>query len=153
MKKSILAIIFLTSAFVYGQQYKTAIGFKGGFPGYGAINVKHFLHDFTAVEARFGGGGNMIFLQGLYEQNKPLQDDFEWYWGAGADLGVWTVNYLNNGMSYTGANGGLDGVVGIEYTFSQFPVNVAFDMGPSLRLFPYVGFTWGGGLAARFTLK
>lgn len=141
------------SCSVSAQQYKTAIGFKGGFPGYGSINVKHFLHDFTAIEAKVGGAGNAIFLQGLYEINKPLQDNFEWYLGGGADLGIWTTNYVYDNNYYTGGNFGLDGIVGLEYTFSDFPLNLAFDMGPTIRVFPYVGFGWGGGFAARFALK
>lgn len=153
MKFLLFSCTFVLSLTLTAQQYKTAIGFKGGVPGYASVNVKHFIKDFTAVEAKIGGAGNALFLQGLLEINKPLQDNFEWYLGGGADLGIWTTNYVYDNHYYTGGNFGLDGLLGIEYTFAAFPLNVAFDMGPTIRVFPYVGFGWGGGFAARFTLK
>jgi hypothetical protein len=93
----------------------------------------------------------------LYEREQPLTSDFDWYWGLGGDLGFWNSgNYYynqNNGKYYTGAWGGFDVVFGVEYTFEEVPVNIALDFGPSIRLFPYVGFTGNGGLALRYAFQ
>jgi hypothetical protein len=53
--KSIAVLFFIciiTNSFA--QDYKTAIGIKGGYPGYGTINVKHFLTSATAIEGSIG---------------------------------------------------------------------------------------------------
>ena len=110
-------------------------------------------------------------MQGLYEINNPIQDGFSFYYGGGLDLGIWT--YANNyygpgyyghdfddddfyfGHRYNGhrAFGGLDGVIGLEYTFAKIPLNLAVDASPVLRLFPRVGFALYANIAARFTIK
>jgi hypothetical protein len=160
MKQSILvAFVFLSFGCVFSQHYKSAVGLKGGyhFNGGASLNAKHFLKGSTAIEGIVGGGSNSFCLEGLFEKNAILTDGIEWYWGAGADLGFFTGDYYRtyNGIkeSYSGAFGGFDGVLGVEYTFEDFPLNIAFDMGPTLRLFPYIGFSWTGGIAARFAIK
>jgi hypothetical protein len=159
MKKLILAVFVSLATCSFGQQYSTAIGLKGGynFNGGASLNLKHFLGGSSAVEASLGGGSHHLWLQGLYEKNSALSDGFEWYWGIGGDLGFWTNGYSyyskKNDHYYSGVWGGLDGVLGIEYTFKEFPLNLALDMGPTVRLFPYVGFGWSGGFAARFAIQ
>ena len=160
MKQIILLGVALSFFFLaFSQQYKTAIGVKGGYSFFGGafINAKHFLSGSTAVEGSLGGNSNFFRVQGMYERNATLTSDFEWYWGAGADLGVFTTkfNHTSNGVikTYSGLFGGFNGLLGAEYTFSDYPINLAFDMGPTLRLFPYIGFGWTAAMAARFTIK
>jgi hypothetical protein len=45
------------------------------------------------------------------------------------------------------------GLIGIEYTFQNLPINIALDTGPSIQGVPQFGFAWGGGCAIRYTLK
>jgi len=146
----------------FGQQYKTAIGVKGGYPYYGSLNIKHFFGS-SAGEFRLGGGRNDFFIQGLYEKNFDLGSGFEWYWGVGGHLGFWNYGY-NNGYNYkghyykdkyydNGVYGGLDAVLGLEYTFEAIPINIAIDCGPSVNIFPYVQGYFGGAIAARFAIK
>lgn len=175
MKKTFLiaSLCFLIANFGFSQDYSTAIGIKGGFSGIGALNVKHNLGGRAAFEGSIGGGSNFIWLQGLYEINNPIQDGLSWYYGGGVDVGFWTYSrsYYNKynaayyddyydddfyfGNRYTGhrAFGGLDGVIGLEYTFAKIPLNLAIDASPALRLFPRVGFALYGSIAARFAIK
>ena len=148
-------LIFIVAClFVFtgqAQQYSTAIGFKGGFSynGGAGINAKHFLGGSSAVEISLGGGSRHIWLQGLYERNQDLTHGVEWYYGFGGDIGLFT----NGGYDTQYSSGlfiGIDGVVGVEYTFEDFPLNLALDTGPTLRVIPYVSFGWGGGLAVRY---
>ena len=147
-------LIFIVASFVVfnsqAQQYSTAIGIKGGyaFQSGGGINAKHFLGGASAIEVTLGGGARHIWLQALYERNQELSHGVEWYYGFGGDLGSFTnggYNGYSNGLFI-----GVDGVVGVEYTFEEFPLNLALDTGPTLRVIPYVGFGWSGGLAVRY---
>lgn len=157
MKKNILILTasLLLSGFAFNQNYNTALGFKGGFPGFGAFNVKHFLGGQGAIEGSIGGGRNHLWLQGLYEWNNDIQSGFSWYYGVGADLGFWTnhYHYEYRDKHYDGAYGGIDGVIGIEYTFEKIPLNLAVDAVPNIRVFPYVGFNFYGNIAVRFAIK
>lgn len=158
--RRILFILTLTlSALSYGQQYNTAIGIKGGYHYFGgaSLNLKHFLGGSSAIEASIGGGPRHLWFQALYERNQALSQGFEWYWGIGGDLGIWSGGYSyyhpKHDKYYSGMWAGADAVLGIEYTFKEIPINIALDMGPTIRLFPYVGFGWAGGFAIRFAIK
>ena len=157
MKKNLLVLTasLLISGFAFNQNYNTALGFKGGFPGFGAFNVKHFFNEKGAIEGSIGGGYNHLWLQGLYEWNNEIQSGFSWYYGVGADLGFWTnrYEYYYRDRYYNGGYGGIDGVIGIEYTFEKIPLNLAVDAVPNIRVFPYVGFNFYGNVAVRFAIK
>lgn len=151
-------VVSLTS---FGQNYKTAIGIKGGWPYYGTIDVKH---DFGGAfgEFRVGGYSNDIWFQGLFEKNYDLGSGLEWYWGVGGHIGFWNYGHgygpryyhHKNDYYYNGAYFGADAVVGIEYTFEAIPLNLAADFGPTVNFFDggsWIG--WGGALAARIAIK
>jgi hypothetical protein len=55
MRKIVFIASLLISAFSFSQSYKTAIGLKGGYPGYGSLNIKHYLNGSSAIEASIGG--------------------------------------------------------------------------------------------------
>jgi hypothetical protein len=87
MKKSLAIIVMcVVTTFSFSQNYKTAIGIKGGYPGFGSLNGKHFLNSKTAIEGSIGGGSSTLWLQGLYELNFSLEDGLNWYAGGGAIL-------------------------------------------------------------------
>ncbi len=154
MKKILILLAFVgVSTFSYSQNYKTAIGIKGGYPGYGSLNGKHFLNTKTAIEGSIGGGSNMLWFQGLYELNFSLQDGLSWYAGGGANVGFYSYKNPFNNERTSNMILGLNGIVGIEYTFEELPLNVALDTGPNLRLINSLGFGWGAGLAVRYAIK
>lgn len=157
MKKSILFTAFCCMTLLgMSQGYKTAIGLKGGYPYFGSLDLKHNFGK-AYGEFRLGGGSHNFFIQGLYEKNAELSDGVEWYWGVGGHLGFWNYSYntgyIHNGIYYdSGANGGIDGLVGLEYTFTDFPLNLALDAGPTVFLFPYVATSFTVNVAARFAI-
>ncbi|MFA9211808.1 MAG: hypothetical protein ACEQR5_08265 [Moraxellaceae bacterium] len=154
MKKiGIIAAISLMCQLSFAQDYKTAIGVKGGFPAYGSLNLKH---DFGKAmgEFRLGGSGNSFIVQGLYEQNYDLQDGIQWYYGLGASIGSWNGNgHLYNENHYSGFYMSVDGVLGLEYTIPDLPINVALDAGPSFVISPLTRLAFGGAVAVRYILK
>lgn len=154
MKKLLIFLLLLTaSSYSNAQNYKTAIGIKGGYPGYGSLNGKHFLNSKTAIEGSIGGGANTLWLQGLYELNFSLEQGLNWYAGGGLNLGFYSYkNQITNDRT-SNMILGLNGIVGIEYTFEDFPLNVALDTGPNLRIINSFGFGWGAGLAVRYAIK
>ncbi len=151
-----LSIILTSTSGLNAQSYKNAIGIKGGYPGFGSLNFKHFMGSSTAIELSVGGSNNFLWLQGLYEIQAELGEGFEWYYGIGADLGSYRNNYyykykdnIYNGGFFLG----IDGVLGIEYTFKALPLNIAFDLQPTVRVVPYFGFGVNGAFALRFAIK
>ncbi|MFM7565225.1 MAG: hypothetical protein ACKO4K_00605 [Flavobacteriales bacterium] len=151
MKKGMIYLyLFVFSTISYAQSYKTAIGLKGGYPGYGSLNAKHFISATNALEASVGTGRFGLWLQGLYEWQHDLPTKgYEWYVGVGPNIGIQS-SALSNGSTFYFSGSGL---LGIEYTFDKIPLNIALDSGPVIQLLPVFGFGWGGGLAARYTLK
>jgi hypothetical protein len=75
--------------------------------------------------------------------------------GAGADGGYWAKgNYGRTDIeSQTGFWVGLDGTIGLEYTFDVVPINLALDTGPSMRIVPDVKFGWMAGFAVRYAFR
>lgn len=157
MKRLVLAAL-IVSLNASAQQYNTAIGAKFGYPGWASINLKHFFGGPSAIDASIGGGRNYFWIQALYERNYGITDGLEWYWGLGGDIGFWSNGYKYYHPKYDKYYGGtwlaLDGVIGLEYTFSEIPFNIALDLGPSVRLYPYTGYGWfTSSLALRYAIK
>jgi hypothetical protein len=146
MKKILFLGVLLISAFSFSQSYKMAIGLKGGYPTLGGLNAKKMLTRSTAAEFSIGGYGGGLYLSGLFEIQKPLPEPngLDWYLGAGPTVGFGTNTF------YLSANG----VIGLDYTFQDFPLNIALDSGPVIQLIGSNSiFSWGGGFAIRYALK
>lgn len=154
MKKSIIIILFviLTSQFLSAQDYKTSLGLRIGYP-YG-LTVKHFLDKKNALEGILGSNYGGFVITGLYENEHwtGQYPGLNWYWGIGAHVGFWDPNankYVD--PNYNGSVLGIDGVVGLEYTFDEVPINLSLDILPTVNLIGSAG--WGGiwgGLSVRY---
>jgi len=133
----ILAFVFSISvlALVSGQDYKTGLGLRAGTsPG---LTVKQFLNRKAAFEGlvTFKWGG--LDISGLYEvHNMAFEvDQLNWYYGFGAHIGFWDGSNTPWGhydRSY--AVIGAAGILGIEYSFSEVPINVGIDWKPVLNI-------------------
>jgi hypothetical protein len=159
MRNLLVVMYLLANSFVaFNQQYAVAIGIKGGrhYNGGASLSLKHFVKSNGAFEWNLGGGKNDLWLQGLFEMNYPLKKGVEWYWGLGADVGTWRNGFQffskPNQSYYSGVWTGVEGVIGWEYTFKQAPINLAMDIGPTFRMYPYFGATICGGMALRYAL-
>lgn len=148
MKKLILIGIFILFAFsVNAQDYYTAVGIRGGMSN--GFSVKHFVSSVDAVEGivafRWGG----FIVTGLYEYvHKFNEPGLSWYYGFGAHIGYWDGGRAENpnwwdaqhegGLTIMGA----DGIIGMEYTFENVPINISLDWKPVFNLIGYSGL-WG----------
>lgn len=143
-------LVIIMGSYAMAQGYKTAIGLKGGYPGYGSISAKHYLSSVNAVEGNIGTGTYGLWLQGLYEWNHDLPTDgLNWYVGVGPNIGIQSSKLMNGSTFYFSGSG----LLGIEYTFRNIPLNLVLDSGPFIQVIPNLGFGWGGGLAVRYAVK
>jgi len=154
MKFLFLSVFVFSFSVFFGQNqsYKTVLGIKGGFPGYGSVNLKHNLKGAKFIELSMGGlgrrnDGNGFYILGDFEINNPLKDGFLWYYGAGALVGF-SSNSLNSYLHCA-----PNAVVGLEYVFDDLPLNISIETGPYLFISPRVAFDWGGGIALRYVIK
>jgi hypothetical protein len=153
MKKRLFLFVFsiLLPASVIAQEYKSSMGLRAGLPV--GLSAKHFLNTTYAVEGilatRWGG----FVLAGFFEKEYRIVDypGFYWFWGGGAHFGKWDEGYnprIKN--TYSGPVLGIDGIIGVEYSFEELPLNLSLDLFPSFNL---VGYTGWGGINGAFSVR
>ncbi len=140
-------ILFLTTSF-FSQNYKMALGFKGGYPGYGSLNAKKSISNSDYLEASIGGFGRYPYNVGFnvqidYERMQALEEGFSFYYGGGVLLG------LTSSIFHLAPKA----LLGLEYNFEDLPLNISIDTGPYFFIAPNIGFIWGGGLALRYAIR
>jgi hypothetical protein len=154
MKKigfTILLTLF-TISFSSAQDYNTGIGLRGGFSN--GITIKHFLSPNTAFEGIISSRWRGLELTGLYEiHNRAFNTDrLKWYFGFGGHVGFYNGDYpkwADPGLSYTVV--GVDGILGLEYSFEEVPFNISIDWKPTFNFYGYSGF-WAdeGAISIRY---
>ena len=147
MKKIILtlALVIFISAFASAQDYSTGVGLRLGFSN--GLTVKHFLSQRSAVEGLLATRWRGFEITGLFEVHNQAFDveRLNWYYGFGGHIGFWNgdnTTWGDVGTNYTLI--GIDGILGIEYNFSEVPINISLDWKPAFNLTGYTGF-WGDG--------
>lgn len=155
-KIKIVLVLFAlgSSTVVFGQDYKTAIGVRGGFPT--AISIKHFVNKTDAIEGFVTGYRGGFEITGLYEKHANAFDVpyLNWYYGAGAHIGAFDSKIARPGYYYNGRGRGftvgVDGILGLEYTLTEIPFAFGVDLKPALDLAPAPYLWFGGGISLRF---
>jgi hypothetical protein len=150
-------VILLTLLFAFltvtsnAQEYRTSLGLRAGLP-YG-LTVKHFLNKTNAVEGILASSYGGFIITGLYENEHwtGQYPGLNWFWGAGGHVGFWDAGRNPNiDDTYTGSVIGLDGILGLEYTFEEIPLNLSLDLLPSVNL---IGFTGWGGINGALSIR
>jgi hypothetical protein len=150
MKKLILTFIVALSivVLVNGQDYKTGVGLRGGFSN--GLTIKHFVTEKAAFEGMIAlnaGNSNGFGLTGLYEiHNQAFEvEQLKWYYGFGAHIGSFADSHVTNTVI------GIDGILGIEYSFTEAPINIGLDWKPLINLVGNSQFyPDGGALSIRY---
>ncbi len=154
MKRTILITTFLILAAtgINAQEYSTGIGIRGG-SAYG-LTIKHFTGERSAFEGILTSRWRGFIITGLYEIHNIAFDvpGLNWYYGFGAHVGFWNNGYnpwFDNNNNNTVL--GIDGILGLEYSFADVPFNISLDWKPALNLSGHSGF-WGdnGALSVRY---
>jgi hypothetical protein len=93
-----------------------------------AVSFRYFFNDRTAGEALLGF--DPWSVGGLYERFFPMGvQGLQWFAGGGAYVAFKGDNVI-----------GAMGVIGIDYTFPSFPINLSVDWKPELNLINNVNF-------------
>jgi len=149
MKKILITFLFAFCLVSIGisQDYNTGIGLRAGFNQ--GLTVKHFLSQKSAFEFLLATRWRGFEITGLYEVHYRAfdADRLNWYLGFGAHVGFWNGDYTyprwgEVGRTYTVI--GIDGILGLEYSFLEVPINIGIDWKPAYNFSGYSGF-WGDG--------
>jgi hypothetical protein len=150
MKKSfVIALFSVFLAFAANaQMYQTSVGLRMGYES--GLTLKHFVGEKTALEGilSFGWYRSMT-VTGLYEVHNEAFDieGLLWYYGGGAHAALGNRNV-------TSFVAGIDGILGLEYTFRDFPVDLSVDWKPAIDIvgnfWPFIGST---ALTVRYNFK
>ncbi|MFA6923994.1 MAG: hypothetical protein WC223_07040 [Bacteroidales bacterium] len=153
MKKIIFfALIVISASKLSGQDYIMGIGYRGineftreGLALTNSIDVKYNIeHDAAnnkAVEAflafRYAGYSFTTFMeiQNQFHLPKMRYSHIYWYYGFGLHYGSYigdTYFHRKKGHDYAGKvyNFGVDGILGFDYVFYDFPISVGIDAMP-----------------------
>jgi hypothetical protein len=156
MKKIIIIclISFSLVSTIFSQDYKTGMGIRAGF--FNGITWKYFLWPDAATEVLLDTRWRGFDVTGLYEMHNQAfnLERLKWYIGGGLHIGVYNGNYISWGRpGSTYEVMGIDGIVGIEYSFKSTPFNMGIDWKPSINFIGYKSI-WpdGGALSIRYTL-
>lgn len=158
MKKLVILLAFFAIVLAGSQdlkaQYNTGIGARLG--PYLGLTIKHNFDQNSALEAIVEARYRGMFITGLYEYHIPLEavDGLRLYVGGGAHIGYWSRAVGNTiyGSVERGAFVGIDGILGLEYTFDSAPINISLDYKPAYN-FAYRNYGWGydnGALSIRY---
>jgi hypothetical protein len=133
MKRIIfVSIIVLSSMIGIAQNktantltYKTAVGLRLGAGG--GLNLKTFVKENIAAEFIGFFNSNYTSVVALYEYHGNLntEGNLKWYGGAGPNIGFY------KGESKAAI--GISGVIGIDYKFTNLPLNLAIDWQPGFQ--------------------
>lgn len=165
MKNKLLLAFFFALFMIVGLQvqarrYKAAVGLRLGYPT--SVSYKFHLNESNAVEVYAGtrrsAGYSWYNISAAYLVHKPLPiedvEGFRWYYGGGGSVFFWSFNnsFLNGNNATT--TFGVQGYLGLEYTFEDTPINITLDWVPTF-FFNGFGSGLGGGygtLGVRYVL-
>lgn len=108
-----------------------------------AISLRYFMSQHNALEGLLSFDPFTLGI--LYERFHPLAGSrLNWFIGGGGYVS------LGNKDNVLGAAG----IVGLDYSFKNAPVNISLDWKPELNLIDKVNFEGSAvGLGVRFTLR
>ncbi|AKD05769.1 hypothetical protein POKO110462_16390 [Pontibacter korlensis] len=145
----LLLLVLLPAAPLLAQNYKTGVGFRGGYV-YG-LTVKHFVDSKSAVEGIISPRWDGVLITGLYEKHTTAfqVEQLQFYGGIGAHVGFWDYHdhdhrhhpWFDHDHDDHDHHRviGADLVLGLEYTFRDIPFAVGVDWKPALNLVGHHG--------------
>ncbi len=152
MKRYLIAAFLLISLWGQAQDYKQAVGLRGGL--HSGFTYKNFFNNHTAVEGILHTRWHGWELVGLIEHHKPIVDvdNLYWFFGYGAHIGFYDAVYTGWDAQGTYTTLGVDGIIGVEYDIPGAPISIGLDWKPYINLIGYSHFFGdGGALSLRYT--
>ncbi len=156
MKKIIVSLVVLIGLGFSSKAQdisKHSIGLRfGENNGLGAeISYQKGLTKNNRLEIDLGWRNNhnvsAFKLTGIYQWIWEIDNDFNWYAGAGAGLGSWSAPTNSGGFFYVAGN------VGIEYNFKAIPLLISLDYRPEFGGKGYFDNNYGTDIALGIRYK
>ncbi|MGH2552185.1 MAG: hypothetical protein ACRDEB_00620, partial [Chitinophagaceae bacterium] len=130
---SLLQAIICFSVNLSAQDYKTALGVRlssSNAMQNNSISIKQFISEKVAIEGLFTFG-DPLALGVLIEKHKPLTPSgLTYFYGAGGYISFLKKINATTQKSTTDPNFGAQGVIGLDYKFSNVPLNISLDWKP-----------------------
>jgi hypothetical protein len=105
------------------------------------------------LEGILGIGRHTFFVTGLYERHIDISkaEGLKWFYGGGAHVGFFRYGGRYNVWGYDGRGRhiyvdergatatvlGLDFILGLDYKFTNAPINIALDIKPFIDFAPF----------------
>ena len=126
------------------QEYRSALGIRlSTSPAVvnNSVSFKYFTSETLALEALLSFS-DPVAIGLLFEKHRPFSaQGLQWFYGAGGYVGF-------------GGNtnvGGM-GIIGLDYKFTNVPLNLSLDWKPELNIISDINFEPAAiGFSARFT--
>ncbi len=134
----IVIILFSLAFFLHSsanaQTYRTALGARLGHPL--SASYKTFLAaSSNAIEVHVGTWGYSRYRRMNasvgYQVHRPIPDleGLMWYFGAGGSVFFWNWKG-DHGEGELNTSFGIQGYLGLDYAFSDAPINISVDWVP-----------------------
>ena len=140
------------------QLYESVVGVRIGAPL--SFSYKKIIQENKAIEGILGTRGNDVYrfvnVSGAYQIIQPLDfatvEELYFYYGAGASIYFWSFKEEGNNQSVTP---GIQGYLGLEYTFPDRPINLTLGWTPSIFISGHLAGLRGGylGVGIRYVLS
>ena len=145
----LIMLTFLTNG-LYAQLYNSLTGVRLGAPL--SLSYKKIIKKNNAIEAYLGtrgkNGYRFVNISGVYQIIEPIDfwnvEELYFYYGGGASVYFWSFEEEGPNQKVTP---GLEGYLGLEYTFSNIPLNLTIDWRPTVFLSGQLSGFKGGYLA------
>jgi hypothetical protein len=140
-------VLLVVTQLATAQDYRLAMGLRlsNSTPTLNSsFSGKYFITNRSAVEGLISFGSR-FGLGALLEIHQPFAaQGFSWFYGGGAYVG------FQDGDTYLGPTG----ILGLDYKFTNAPINLSLDWKPELDIIPDINFVPDAiALTVRFTLK
>lgn len=137
-----ITLFLFPTLFLSAQEHDQAIGLRGGLTS--GFEYRFFTSEIHSVKMLLGTN-NGVRLHGLFEFHKPnlflFTDQLTFFYGGGIHGGYenWNEKYVRGNVSWyenrTAFVMGIDGIVGLEYTFINTPLSVGIESKPYIDIF------------------
>ncbi|MFT3738569.1 MAG: hypothetical protein QM786_07405 [Breznakibacter sp.] len=160
MRKTVLVLFALmlgTVAFAQINDHALGLRLGGSNSVSNEISYQHGLSNKNRFEADLGLRNHKYYsafsLSGVYQWVWGIESGFSWYAGVGGQLGSWSWKDKYSGDDDSGTWLAVLGQIGIEYQFTEIPIQISIDTRPSIGLVNYnseLGY-WDLALGIRYT--
>jgi hypothetical protein len=153
MKQKILLMIYMLLPLFTTAQYKLAVGAR--FDDNQGLSIKINKNKAISPEILLSGYGNGLEATFLAEwhQKAFTTGNWRWLYGVGGHIGS-ASQYRKKTYEDRFFQLGADGILGLEYTFNEVPLNLSIDWKPEFNVVNNTGLYLPiFGFSARFAVK